>query len=138
VPDLLADAGEDHVDALVRIWNTERKPGPAVRDITPQRRGAYGRALKAQPDLTVWRDVIAYLNGQPWCNAKGGGNHPNWRADLDWLAKPGKLAVYADKAAAERPARPGGVAGRNAAKGRTGYKPGEFAAALGGDDGPVH
>lgn len=134
--DLLAGAGEDNVDALVRIWNTERKPGPTVRDVTPQRRERYLRALKARPDLADWRLVIGWLNGQKWCNAGGTGDHPTWRADLDWLAKPGNLARYHEKAIAERPARADGVVGR--AKGRTGYKPGEFAAALGGNDGPVH
>lgn len=129
--DLLADAGEDNADALVRIWNTERKPGPSVRDVTPQRRERYRRALKAKPDLSDWRTVIVWLNGQPWCNAKGGGDHPTWRATLDWLAKPGKLAEYLDKVATERPARDG-VVGRQ--KGRTGYRPGEFAQALGDDD----
>jgi len=141
VPDLLADGGEDNVDALVRIWNAGRVPGPHVRDITPQRRAAYGRALKAKPDLNHWRIVIQWLNRQKWCNAGGGENHPTWRADLDWLAKPGQLAKYLDKALMERPARADGTTGRDAARGRTGSKRGEFAAALeGGDDdgGKVH
>ncbi len=146
VPDLLNDAGEDNVDALVRIWNTERQPGPTVRDVTPQRRARYQKALKARPDLSDWRLVIAWLNGQKWCNAAGTGDHPSWRADLDWLAKPGNLARYYDKAQADRPfmqRRDGaaaGLEGRNAAKGRTGFKRGEFAAALGegGSDEKVH
>lgn len=133
-PDLLADAGETGPDALVRVWNDTRIPGPAVGKLSPQRRAAFGRALKATPDLTEWRAVIVWLNGQRWCNGQGGGDHPNWRATLDWLAKPGKLAEYLDKARGDRPASPDGTVGRNAAKGRTGYRPGQFADALKTDD----
>lgn len=138
-PDLLANAGETGPDALVRVWNDTRKPGPAVGKLSPQRRAAFGRALKATPDLAEWRAVIVWLNGQRWCNGQGGGDHPNWRATLDWLAKPGKLTEYLDKAKGDKPAvLADGTTGRNAAKGRTGYKPGEFAAALKGGDDAVH
>lgn len=133
-PDLLADAGATSVDALVRLWNDTRKPGPSIGKISPQRRAGFGRALKAQPDLAEWRTAILWLNGQRWCNGQGSGDHPNWRATLDWLAKPGKLAEYLDKARGDRPASPDGTVGRNAAKGRTGYRPGQFAEALKSDD----
>jgi hypothetical protein len=137
--DLLAEAGTDTVDALVAVWNAERKPGPEVRDLTPQRRERYQRAIKAKPDLADWRQVIRWLNTQPWCNAKGTGDHRTWRATLDWLAKPGKLAEYLDKAAGDRGAvRPDGTEGRDAAKGRTGFKRGEFGAALKGGDDAIH
>lgn len=144
--DLLTGAGDTAVDALVKVWNTERKPGPAVRDITDQRRAAFGRALKVQPDLLVWRQVIRWFNTQPWCNGRGSGDHANWTATLDFLAKPGKIAQYHDKATADqrflRAEAGAGTSqeGRNAAKGRTGFKRGEFAAALEGDDdgGHVH
>jgi hypothetical protein len=139
--DLLADAGEDQVDALVRVWNTDRLPGPKVSVLTDSRRRVFARALKATPDLNDWRLVILWLNRQPWCNAKGGDEHANWRATLDWLAKPGKLAEKLDLAKADRATvRADGTTGRNAAKGRTGTRPGQYAAAVkgGGDDGAVH
>lgn len=143
-PDLLADAGEDQILALVRIWNETRAPGPKVSQLTDSRRRAYAKALKAHPDLGNWRLVITWLNRQKWANASGDGAHGNWRATLDWLAKPGKLAEKLDQAKADRATvRADGTEGRNAAKGRTGIKPGTFAAALkgggGGDDTePVH
>ena len=140
--DLLTGAGEDQVDALVRIWNAERLPGPKVSLLTDSRRRAYGRALKAQPDLQHWRTVIGWLNRQKWANASGDGDHGTWRATLDWLAKPGKLAEKLDQAMADRvTVRADGTEGRNAAKGRTGIKRGHFAEALkggGGDEGGIH
>ncbi len=129
---LLADAGADQVDALVKVWNEERKPGPAVREVTAGRRRAAIVALKANPNLDDWRRVIRYINGQKWCNAQGGGDHPNWRLDLDYLLKPGKFTKSMEAAAMARPESPGGLVGRDASRGRTGVKVGAFAAALAG------
>jgi hypothetical protein len=135
--DLLTGVGENQVDALVRIWNADRQPGPKVTTLTDSRRRAYGRALKAAPDLSEWRQVIALLNVQQWANAAGWGEHANWRASLDWLAKPGKLAEKLDAARADHATvQTDGRAGRSPAKGRTGTRPGQFAQALkGGGDG---
>ncbi len=141
--DLLTVAGgEDQVDGLVRIWNQERTPGPKVAHLNPVRRLAYGKAIKAAPDLADWRLVIGWLNRQPWCNAQGTGGHATWQATLDWLAKPGKLAEKLDLAKAERvTVRADDIVGRDPAKGRTGARRGQFAEALkggGGDDESIH
>lgn len=129
--DLLSGPGQ--VEALVTLWNETRTHGPAVRDITTQRRSAILRALRDRPNLADWGAVIRWIDGQGWCNAPGTGDHPNWRATLDFIIKPGKLAQYLERAAADRPRLAAdGSEGRNAARGRTGFRRGEFAAALKG------
>lgn len=132
---LLADAGPDQVDALVAVWNAERQPGPKVGKLNPSRRRAMLKALKDHPDLTEWRQLIHWMNTQKWMNAQGGGDHPNWRADLDFVCRAGKLDRLLDQMRADRVSvRADGTEGRNAGKGRTGFRRGEFAAALNGDD----
>jgi len=131
---LLEDAGPDQVAALVQLWNTERQPGPKVQAVTDSRRRAIQLRLKDHPNLEDWRKVIRYLNGQKWCNAPGTGDHPNFRMDLDTLLKPGKFQTALERSNTERPASADGTVGRDAARGRTGAKPGEFAAALSGRD----
>lgn len=132
---LLEAAGPDAVDALVAVWNEERKPGPKVGHVNPSRRRAFLKAAQAHPDLAEWRRLVQWMNTQKWMNAQGTGEHPNWRADLDFVCKPGKLDQLLDRMMADRGAvRADGTEGRNASKGRTGYRRGEFAAALNGDD----
>lgn len=133
--DLLGDTGPDQVDALVKLWNDERKPGPAIRGVPASRRRAMQQRLREHPNLDDWRRVVRYLNGQKWCNAPGTGDHPNFRMDIDTLLKPGKFQTALERSMVERPAATDGTVGRDAARGRTGAKPGVFADALkGGDD----
>lgn len=113
----------DQVDAVVKIWNTERKPGPRVQRMTPQRRAGILKALKLVPDLNVWRDVVRFINGQRWCNAAGTGEHPNWRMDFDHLLKPGKLLAAIERMKCEPTA-----GSRDARRGTTGTKTGKYAA----------
>jgi|WetSurMetagenome_2_1015567.scaffolds.fasta_scaffold138163_2 uncharacterized protein YdaU (DUF1376 family) len=97
--DLLSDSGPDQVDALVTLWNTERRPGPKVTMPMPaKRRQHLAAAMRESPNLDVWRQVIRWLNDQAFANAPGAGHQfPDWRATLDWLAKPGKLAEYQER-----------------------------------------
>lgn len=137
--DLLgAGAGEDQAQAVVRIWNEERKPGPHVQQLTDNRRRGILRLLKDHPDLDEWRRVIRYINSQKWCNAPGTGDHPNWRADLDHILKAGKFNAALERMAMKTPASAGqgGEVGRDAARGRTGAKRGEFMQAVRGEPTP--
>lgn len=113
----------------MKVWNELREPGPKlIRQLPDARRRQYARALKTLPNLDDWRIVIRYMNSQPWANAKGSGDHPNWRASLDWLTKPGKAAEYLEKArldAADTSA--GGIVGRDPSRGRTGIERGKYA-----------
>lgn len=93
-----AEAGPPTAEQLVELWNGNREPGPKVSKLTHQRRRLYVRALTDEPNLTAWLDVIVWLNGQAYANASGVGEHGTWRADLDWLAKPGQLTTLLDKA----------------------------------------
>lgn len=122
---------EDNAMALVKLWNTHRKPGPMVQaPVSDGRMAALRRALHDHPNLADWRLVIEYANGQPWANAKGGGNHANYRMALDDLARPGKFGAMLDRAKANQAAGPDQTGGRDAAKGRTGATAGEFAQAM--------
>jgi hypothetical protein len=117
------------VDALVLLWNELRTPGPKVRQVGGELRQKLQRAMKTLPNLDDWRTVIVFLNGQGWANAPGTGTHPNWRAGLDWLAKPGKCAEYLERAQLDQAQRKtdGGLVGRDAARGRTGVDRDKYA-----------
>ncbi len=91
--------------ALQTLWNDTRDPGPKVSELTKERRRRYTKALETHPDLDEWATVIRWLNTQPWANAPGSGEHANWRATLDWLAKPGKLAEKLELARADAQAQ---------------------------------
>lgn len=130
--DLLQGIGEDQIDAAIRIWNDERKKGPAVRPpLEPKRRAAIGRMLKLRPDLNEFRLVVRWADKQPWLNAPGTGDFPNYRLTLDDLVE--KSGKYYDRALA-KPVQAAGGAGRDAAKGRTGGTAGIFKQALHGAD----
>lgn len=123
-----APAGPTPED-LVALWNRLRTQGPKVTKIDTERRRAFARALKETPDLAEWDAVIQWVETQPWCNAKGSGNHANWRLDLDHLAKPGKLQRAKERMEGDRKGA-GRVA---AATGRVASTQGKYAGA-GHDD----
>lgn len=108
---------------LKTTWNQTREPGPKVDVVTHDRAERYARALKAKPDLAEWALVIRWLNVQPWANAPGHGDHPNWRADLDWLVKPGKLQKWLETARADQSLPKASTPGN----GRVAPTPGKFA-----------
>jgi hypothetical protein len=114
------------VEQLVACWQANRKKGPAVTKITDARRKAYAAALRAEPDLNDWARVIRWADTQAWANAPGVGSHANWRLDLDYLTKPGKM-----RAALERMQAP--VGSTNAA-GRVAPTAGKYAAVMQGGD----
>jgi hypothetical protein len=133
--DLLADGGSDQVDALVHLWNTERKPGPLLKSISAKRRSDILKRLKDHPNLDDWRKVIRYVNGQKWCNGHGTGDHVNFVMGLDTLLKPGRFEAALERASLDRKhGTQDGTVGRDAATGRTGFTPGKFAAAMAGGD----
>lgn len=85
---------------LVAEWNKLRTKGPKVDRITQQRKGQYSKALREHPNLDEWRKVITWLDGESWANAPGTGQYPSWRADLDYLTRPGKMQKALERAAA--------------------------------------
>lgn len=120
---------EDQVAGLVKLWNTERKPGPAVRGLPAGRRQKALNALRLHPNLDDWRKVIRWVNGQKWCNAMGSGDHPNWRLDFDFVIRPGKVQNLLERLASDSQ-QPPGTMGKDASRGRTGVQPGKFAEGL--------
>lgn len=111
------------VDDLVALWNRLRTQGPKVQQVTDPRRRAFALALKAAPDLTVWDAVIRWVETQPWCNGKGSGQYVNWRMELDYLVKPGKLQLAKERMDGDR-----NGAGRSAAAtGRVAAAQGKYA-----------
>jgi hypothetical protein len=102
--------GKLTVKKLVRLWNELRVPGPKVLGVVPARYERFRLAIKATPDVADWERAIGYLNGANWANACGEGTHANFRADLDYLAKPGNVTKALERLAAKdlptaRPAR---------------------------------
>jgi len=130
--DLLSEAGPDQIDAVVKLWNTERKPGPLVQKMTEGRREAIRLRLKDHPNLEDWRTVIRYINRQAWCNAPGFGEHAKFRMDLDTLLKPGKFQAALERCSLDKPQAAGEASGRDASRGKTGVVAGKFTQALAG------
>lgn len=129
-PDLFSDTGPDQVEAVVQLWNTERRPGPHIAK-AGSRAAGIRKVLKDYPNLEDWRTVIRYINRQQWCNAPGTGTHPTFRMGMDTLVRPGQFQKLLEQAATDKgAASPDGVVGRDNSKGRTGRRPGEFAEAL--------
>lgn len=86
---------------LVRLWNEVRAPGPKVLGVGPARYERFRIAISRHPDVREWEQAILYLNGVRWANACGEGAHANFRADLDYLAKPGNLTKALERLAAQ-------------------------------------
>lgn len=94
--------GKFTVKKLVRLWNEVRVPGPKVLKVESARYERLRLAIKAVPDAADWEQAIRYLNGAAWANAPGGtGTHANFRADLDYLAKPGNVTKALERLAAQ-------------------------------------
>ncbi len=108
---------------LVGCWNQHRVQGPAVRQITDSRRTAYRKALQIEPNLGRWADLFMWIETQKWMNASGTGDHPTWRADLDFVTKPKQIGKLFDRMAAD--ARRGPVS--TGGTGRVAPTPGKFA-----------
>lgn len=102
-------------DDLVALWNRVRTKGPKVTKIDAERRRTFTRALKETPDLKTWEAAIGWVETQPWCNAQGTGEHANWRLDLDYLVKPGKLQRAMERMDGDRNGAKSAASGRVAA-----------------------
>lgn len=132
------DDGPNQVDRLVAIWNTSAAPGlPRVALLTDERRRKFGAALARHPNLADWERVIKFLNTSNWWLGKSdkGRGHDNWKGNLEYLAKPGKLQEGIERAdaaggrsnhAAGTGTRSGGV---DAATGRVQPRPGKYSQA---------
>lgn len=124
--DLFALAGDGAVtlkpEHLAEVWNQHRTQGPAVRQITDSRRTAYRRALQIEPDLVKWGLLVQWIETQKWMNASGTGDHPTWRADLDFVTKPKQIGKLFDRMAADRGRAPVSTGGT----GRVAPAPGKF------------
>lgn len=94
--------GKLTVKKLVRLWNERRQPGPKVMGVVPARYERLRLAIKATPNVADWERAIDFLNSVAWANAPGGdGPHANFRADLDYLAKPGNVTKSLERLAAK-------------------------------------
>ena len=94
-------------EQIVAIWNEiVTAPIPKVLKLTADRRAKLSARLKAHPNPETWRTAIAWVNGQGWCRAHGGGAHGNWTATIDWLCRnDGVLQRCYEQAVQEQPAR---------------------------------
>lgn len=117
-------------DDLMKVWNDHRKQGPTIRQLTDDRRRACLTALRLEPNLTRWAALVDWIESQDWMNASGRGEHPNWRADLEFILRPKQVLKLFERMDADL-ARRGTNGGRN---GRTDPEPGKFAQAVGKDD----
>lgn len=77
-----------HVPRLAEIWNQEAGKLPKVL-ACPQnstRRKLAMARWRENPDEVYWREAIERIKASPFCSGK---NDRGWRANFDWLIKPG-------------------------------------------------
>lgn len=74
-------------EALLDLWNTTVRRLPKAQKLTePRRRQAQAR-LHEEPDLEVWRVSFVRLDASDFASGQAGG----WRADFDFVLRPGTL-----------------------------------------------
>lgn len=122
--DLLGDLKRLTPKKLMALWNEHRKPGPKCLALTNARAEKMRNRIKETPDADDWIRAILFLNTLPWANAGGNGDKPDWRADLDYLIRPGKVNAALERLAAKDLPR-AKVTG--AAAGRVTGTPGKYA-----------
>jgi len=71
---------------LVKIWNQHRGCLSQVRGCSNQRRRMASSRWKEKPDEEYWVSVVTKIAASRFCN---GANDRGWRADFDFLIKPG-------------------------------------------------
>ena len=76
-----------HPDALMRTWNESVTRLPQATKMTPDRRRHCVSRLQEEPSLTIWRNVFVRLEASDFACGVAGG----WRADFDFVLKPGTL-----------------------------------------------
>ena len=85
------EGGDDGADApaparLLETWNQHRGSLPEAH-LTPDRRRASAARLKETPDLGWWASAVDRMAASAFCRGETG--RPGWRADYDFLVKPG-------------------------------------------------
>lgn len=83
------------VEALVQLWNDTRPAElPAVAMLTDDRRTAAAIALDEFPERSFWEAAIAELAHSRFLRGlEASKEHPNWKADFDWLFGRNKQGV---------------------------------------------
>lgn len=88
------DAGADApppLDEAFDEWNAlaEQTGLPAVQNRSDKRRSALKARLTEAGGLEGWRMALAKIRGSPFLlGRQNGKDHPNWRADFDFIVTP--------------------------------------------------
>lgn len=75
-------------------WNAlaEQTGLPAVQNRSDKRRSALKARLSEAGGLEGWRLALAKIRGSPFLLGQGNGrDHPNWRADFDFIVRADKF-----------------------------------------------
>jgi len=81
-----ANAGTSGHQDFLNAWNENRGTLPKVIELSPKRMALIESRLKEEPDLNVWVQVIRRVASSPFCT---GTNDRGWRANFEWLLRPG-------------------------------------------------
>lgn len=71
---------------LMKLWNEERGPLPEVQRLSKDRERAAKARIAENPDPGYWRKVIRRIAASSFCR---GVNQRGWKADIDFLLRPG-------------------------------------------------
>jgi hypothetical protein len=79
----------DHATGgLLGLWNATVTKLPKAQKLTAERRRHAAARLKDEPDLGAWKAAILRLEASAFAT---GENDRGWRADFDFLIRPGTL-----------------------------------------------
>lgn len=71
---------------LAVLWNTNCGSLPKVREMNSKRKRNCELRWKEHPEESYWLDVIRGITSSDFCTGK---NNNSWRADFDFLLRPG-------------------------------------------------
>lgn len=74
---------------LLAVWNEHRGELPEASKLTADRERHATSRLREQPDLSIWAAVVKRMAESAFCR---GENDRGWRADVDFLLRPGTSA----------------------------------------------
>lgn len=75
-------------------WREHAKGLPMPQTFKGKRKSTFKTRIKEHPDLNDWENAIKKLGASPFHN---GDNDRKWKADFDFLLRPGKLAEWVEK-----------------------------------------
>ena len=80
---------QEKAEALMTLWNTKAHSNLARVTKLSGQRLPHTRKRLQERSLDEWEKIILKLNTIPWLTGTAKGKESGWRANFDWLIRPG-------------------------------------------------